>query len=162
MKPFALAAVALCGAVMFASAPVAVQSQEIIIEELDGLEDGISLRQPLIFEEITEEVRAVSGTGAVLRGLDKLNGQVADIELANGFSVSFGQLRVDLAECRHPDDNATGEAYAFLSIYDGDVAADPLFQGWMIASSPALSAMDHARYDVWVLRCVTSEAEGSE
>ena len=28
-----------------------------------------------------------------------------------------------------------------------------LFDGWMVASSPALSALDDARYDVWVLGC---------
>ncbi len=132
-------------------------AQQIVIEQLDGLEDGITLRQPdFLFEETVEDVTAMPGTGAVLRGLDKLTGQVADIEMQNGYSVSFGQMRIDLAECRHPDDNATGEAYAFLSIYDGQELAKPLFQGWMIASSPALSAMDHARYDVWVLRCTTS------
>jgi len=25
----------------------------------------------------------------------------------------------------------------------------------MIASSPALNALDHPRYDVWVMRCTT-------
>ena len=30
------------------------------------------------------------------------------------------------------------------------------FAGWMIADSPALNALDHPRYDVWVLRCITS------
>jgi hypothetical protein len=28
-----------------------------------------------------------------------------------------------------------------------------LFEGWLIASAPALNAMDHPRYDVWALRC---------
>lgn len=137
-------------------------AQDIIIEELDGLEDGIFLRQTPLFEEIVEEVRAVPGTGAVLRGLDKMNGRVEDITLENGFSAGFENLRVDLGECRHPEDNATGEAYAFVTIYDGPAVGEPAFQGWMIASSPALNAMDHPRYDVWVLRCTTSEAEGSE
>lgn len=136
-------------------------AQQIVVEELNGLEDGISLRQAPIFEHVTEEVRAVRGAGALLRGLDKLTGEVADVELQNGFSVSFGQLRIDLAECRYPDDNANGEAYAFLTIYDGPAVGEPLFQGWMIASSPALSAMDHARYDVWVLRCSTAAADGN-
>ena len=27
------------------------------------------------------------------------------------------------------------------------------FRGWMIASSPALMALDHARYDIWLIRC---------
>ena len=29
----------------------------------------------------------------------------------------------------------------------------PVFSGWMFASSPALSALEHAVYDVWVLDC---------
>jgi hypothetical protein len=29
----------------------------------------------------------------------------------------------------------------------------PVFQGWLIGSAPALHALDHPRYDVWVLRC---------
>ena len=31
--------------------------------------------------------------------------------------------------------------------------AEPVFSGWMFASSPALSAMEHPIYDVWVLSC---------
>ena len=38
-------------------------------------------------------------------------------------------------------------------------ASEPVFVGWMIATSPALSAMDHPRYDVWVLNCVTPEVD---
>ncbi len=156
MKRLLAGALAVCGS--------AATAQDITIETLDGLEDGISLRQITLFEDIetVEDVRAVPGTGAILRGLDKMNGQVEDFELQNGYSIGFGQLRVDLAECRHPDDNATGEAYAFLTIYDGPAVGEPAFQGWMVASSPALSAMDHARYDVWVLRCTTAATEGKE
>ncbi|MFY0618608.1 MAG: DUF2155 domain-containing protein [Shimia sp.] len=107
-------------------------------------------------------VAATVGEGAMLRGLDKLTGQVADFELDNGFSVNFGTLRVDMAQCRHPSENATGEAYAFISVYEDKGAGANLFQGWMIASSPALSALDHARYDVWVLACKPSAAAQAE
>ena len=109
---------------------------------------------------VTSEVASpvVEGQGALLRGLDRLNGEVVDIELQNGFSVAFGDLRVDLAECRHPEDNATGEGYAYLTIYDGIEAVDPLFQGWMVASSPALNALDHPRFDLWVMRCDTTSS----
>ncbi|MEC8294787.1 MAG: DUF2155 domain-containing protein, partial [Pseudomonadota bacterium] len=34
-----------------------------------------------------------------------------------------------------------------------------MFRGWMMASAPALNALDHARYDVWPLRCNTPAAE---
>ncbi len=144
-------------------------AQTIIIETLDDEpsldylreDNGVFLRtysNDIVRETVTE---AVPGQGAILRGLDKLTGEVADIELENGVSGRFGELRIDLAQCRHPEDNAAGEAYAFLSVYEERKSDAPVFQGWMIASSPALSAMDHARYDVWVLRCKTSAAEGS-
>jgi len=33
------------------------------------------------------------------------------------------------------------------------------FSGWMFSSSPAVSAMDHAVYDVWVLECFDANAK---
>jgi len=29
-----------------------------------------------------------------------------------------------------------------------------VFSGWMFSSSPAVSALDHPVFDIWVLRCV--------
>lgn len=95
------------------------------------------------------------GTGAILRGLDKVNAQFQDIEVPNGGSVEYERLIIELGECRYPEGNPAGDAYAFLTIREQDQTA-PVFQGWMLASSPALNALDHARYDVWVLRCKTS------
>lgn len=99
--------------------------------------------------------RATLGTGAVLRGLDKITGEVEDITLPNGGQVSIGRLEISLRECRHPAGNPSGDAWANLAIREAG-RSETLFNGWMIASSPALNALDHARYDVWVLRCSTS------
>ena len=96
-----------------------------------------------------------AGTGALLRGLDKLNAKVTDFELGNGGIAEFGVIEVELSECRYPKGNPSGDAYAFLTIREAGVA-DPVFRGWMVASSPALNPLDHPRYDVWVLRCTTS------
>lgn len=89
----------------------------------------------------------------VLRWLDKLTGESGDMELARGQSASNGRLTIRLDACRYPLDNPSGDANAHLTILDSDLK-EPAFSGWMLASSPALSAMDHPRYDVWVLRCV--------
>lgn len=104
------------------------------------------LAHPAAAQEVTK------AGGAKLRLLDKLSGQVTDMVLADGQSQSFGHLTVRVDECRYYPDNQTAEAFAHLTINE-DKAAAPVFDGWMIASSPALSAMDHPRYDVWVLRC---------
>lgn len=94
--------------------------------------------------------------GAQLRVLDKLTGEVQDITLGRGQSAVTGRLTVQLDACRSPADNTVAEADAHLTILDAASAA-PVFAGWMLATSPALSALDHPRYDVWVLRCDVPE-----
>lgn len=92
------------------------------------------------------------GTAAVLRALDTISGKVEDIELAVGETTVFERLMISLRDCRYPQGNVEGEAFAFLSIRD--VREERArFAGWMMASSPALNALEHPRYDVWVLRC---------
>ena len=90
--------------------------------------------------------------GAYLRGLDKVAGAASDITLSVGQSVDYGSLTVTLHECRYPADDPASNAYAFLEITDRGLG-QVVFYGWMIAQNPALSALDHQRYDVWALRC---------
>jgi hypothetical protein len=94
--------------------------------------------------------------GASLRILDKLTGVVQDVTLARSQSVVMGRLTVQLDACRSPADNTVAEADAHLTILDA-ASTDPVFAGWMTASAPALSALDHPRYDVWLLRCDVPE-----
>jgi hypothetical protein len=98
---------------------------------------------------------AVSAPGGVVRWLDKVSGETGDIELARGQLARNGRLSIQLDECRYPSEDSPTEAYAHLTIMDA-LMDKPAFEGWMVASSPALSAMDHSRYDVWVLRCLTN------
>jgi hypothetical protein len=98
---------------------------------------------------------ATTARGGVVRVLDKITGTVTDLELRAGEVRSVGSLNVTLGECRYPVDNPAGDAFALLSITLRD-RPDPVFTGWMIASAPALNALDHPRYDVWALRCITS------
>lgn len=107
-------------------------------------------------EEVpTASDRIANGDGAVLRGLDRVAGTSGDITLSRGGETRVGHLVVMLEECRYPVENPAGEAYAWLDIFDTR-ADEIIFSGWMIASSPALNALDHSRYDLWVLRCTTS------
>ena len=90
--------------------------------------------------------------GATLRGLDKVSGALTDIEIASGETKAFERLSITMTECRYPADDPSSNAFAHLAMTDTTVNA-VIFDGWMIAGSPALSALDHARYDVWLLRC---------
>ncbi|HRO11696.1 DUF2155 domain-containing protein [Amaricoccus sp.] len=90
-----------------------------------------------------------------LRALDNLNGTTRDIDMTVGETTSFGHLEITAEDCRVPRAEPGADAFAFLRIRDIREPA-PRFSGWMFASSPALSALDHPRYDVWVLSCSRS------
>jgi hypothetical protein len=95
--------------------------------------------------------------GAELRFLDKLTSETGDVTLSRGQSAKFGRLVVRLDSCRYPTGNPASDSEAHLTILEETTNVE-LFSGWMLASSPALSALDHPRYDVWLLSCVLPEA----
>ncbi|MBB5722852.1 hypothetical protein FHS72_002482 [Loktanella ponticola] len=108
-----------------------------------------------LFPCVASAQQAQTAQGGELRVLDKLNGTVTDVSLSTGESTQIGHLSVTLTECRYPRDNPSGDAYANLLVTYRD-QVEPAFEGWLIASAPALNAMEHPRYDVWVLRCIRS------
>lgn len=95
---------------------------------------------------------------AVLRGLDKVTARVSTIEAPVGRVIRFGTLEIIARVCDKRPPEETPESASFLDIWEvrpGEAAVS-LFRGWMFASSPALSALEHPVYDVWVLGCVNS------
>ena len=100
-------------------------------------------------------VETSNGTLSTLRALDKISGEVRDLEISAGMNGQYGRLNIQVTECRFPSANPSGDAFAYVVI-NHEGLETPIFEGWMIASSPALSALDHHRYDVWLLRCTTS------
>lgn len=93
--------------------------------------------------------------GAKLRILDKITARTTTVDVKLDQTVSFAALRVTLRACRENPPTEAPESAAFLEIAEqAQDGARKVFSGWMFASSPALSAMEHAVYDVWVLGCV--------
>ncbi len=98
----------------------------------------------------------------VLRGLDKITARITTFDAPIDMTVPFGTLRITPRVCNKRPPEETPEVAAFLEIVDqrpGEIEQIPLFSGWMFASSPALSALEHPVYDVWVIDCKTSSAD---
>lgn len=92
---------------------------------------------------------------AILEGMDKISGRIIKFEAPVGQSVRYGTLEIIARTCRKRPPEETPESAAFLDIWEIKTgqAATSLFRGWMFASSPALSALEHPVYDVWVVDC---------
>ncbi|MFB0993943.1 MAG: DUF2155 domain-containing protein, partial [Paracoccaceae bacterium] len=97
-----------------------------------------------------EELPLSQGSGAVLRVLDKVAAYTVEVILPNHSFDDFGNLNIRLDECRYLAFDPTANAYAHVTLTDPQKPKSD-FSGWMIASSPALSAFDHPRYDVWII-----------
>mgnify|MGYP001065604805 CR=1 FL=1 len=124
----------------------------------------LALALPATAQEATGQATGPEFTesdGASLRFLDKLTSETGDVSLSLGQSARFGRLVVQLDSCRYPTSNPASDAEAHLTITE-ETTSSELFNGWMLASSPALSALDHPRYDVWVLGCALPEAPAKD
>ena len=95
----------------------------------------------------------------ILRGLDKTTGRAIDVAAPVGVPVRFGTLTITARYCYTVPPEEPPETNAFLQIDDGRAGEQPkrAFSGWMFASTPALSALEHPVYDVWVITCRTDQ-----
>ena len=104
---------------------------------------------------------------ATQRDLDKITGRSTDINVLTDTPIVFGALNIEMKACFQTPPELPPESAAFLSITsvktirseessDGATDLPLLFSGWMFASSPGLSALEHPVYDVWVINCRAS------
>lgn len=104
----------------------------------------------------------LKGTAIVLRTLDKVTATTKDYTVNLGDQLLYGSLVIDAVHCEKRPPEEPPETFGFLKIksvkLDGkgeDGESVTLFSGWMFASRPAVSALDHGVYDVWVVDCKT-------
>lgn len=100
--------------------------------------------------------KSAERTITVARALDKITAQITELELPEHEAVRFGSLIITARHCESRPPEEPPETFAFLEIdEEHDKERRRLFSGWMMASSPALHALEHPVYDVWVIACKT-------
>ena len=95
---------------------------------------------------------------AILRALDKNTGRAINLNAPSGVPVEFGTLTITTRFCYTVPPEEPPETSAFIQIDDRERnVGEPIriFSGWMFASSPAVNALEHGVYDVWVITCNT-------
>ena len=117
----------------------------------------------LLIPLYTQSSPALASVGAMLQGLDKVTARIERIEALIDKPIQFGSLRILVRACVKKPPEELPESAAFLEIKDARAGKNGMsvFSGWMFASSPSLSAMEHAVYDVWVVDCINELSESS-
>lgn len=98
-----------------------------------------------------------------LQSLNKATAETSTFEVDVGDTIKLGPLYIRPQACRTNPPTEEPESAGFIQIW---TIKDPeseeegkkpksewVFSGWMFASSPGLSSMDHSVYDLWVIDC---------
>jgi len=118
-----------------------------------GLLAGAAFAEPRKMDEMSI---------VVLRTIDKVSARTHTFEIPVDKTVKFGaSLFIKVRACRKSQPVDKPESASFLQIWERKPHEEKpgwVFSGWMFASNPAISAMDHPVYDVWVIECKNDTA----
>jgi hypothetical protein len=95
---------------------------------------------------------------AAFSGLDKITGRITKFDVYIDETVQFGALQITPRVCYTRPPTETQRTSVFLEVDQVSLKGQitRIFTGWMFADSPALNAIDHAVYDIWLNDCKQS------
>ena len=101
---------------------------------------------------------------ARMQAMDKITGKVSEIDVPVGGEAFFGSFSIVARTCVTRPPEETPENFAFIDVVDNYKSEKPvnIFKGWMMSSTPALNAVEHPIYDVWLLKCYDGKLEGKK
>lgn len=114
------------------------------------------LENPSEDDDLLPQKNSVTN-GVTLQGLDKQTARVFIIDAPIGQPIEFGTLKIVVQHCEKAPQRQESMAFVRITEQKANSHPHPLFSGWMFSSSPALSALDHPVYDVWVKECKVLE-----
>lgn len=99
--------------------------------------------------------KEISMNTAQMQALDKITGRVSIIDVPVGGEAKFGSFSVVVRTCKTRPEGEIPENFAFVDVTDKSFneAEYNIFKGWMFSSKPAVNAVEHPIYDVWLLKC---------
>ncbi len=98
---------------------------------------------------------------AEFTGLDKITGRIISFDVYMDETVQFGSLLVTPRVCYMRTPEEQPQTSAFVEVQEIVAVGETqelrtIFSRWMFAESPAMGAIEHPVYDVWLTSCKTS------
>jgi hypothetical protein len=103
----------------------------------------------------TALAETISNPISAFSGLDKITGRITTFDVYMGETVQFGALQITPRVCYTRPPTETQRTSVFIEVDQVSLKGQVqrLFTGWMFADSPALNAIDHSVYDIWLVDC---------
>jgi len=110
---------------------------------------------PLVVPALAD---TIANRVAAFSGLDKITGRITAFDVYINETVQFGALQITPRACYTRPPTETQRTSVFVEVDQVSLrgTVERIFTGWMFADSPALNAIDHAVYDIWLIDCKQS------
>jgi len=97
----------------------------------------------------------ISNPVASFSGLDKITGRITSFDIYVNETVQYGALQITPRACYTRPPTETQRTSVFIEVDQVSLkgGTERIFTGWMFADSPALNAIDHPVYDIWLVDC---------
>src|SRR5258706_440660 len=94
----------------------------------------------------------IANPTAVFSGLDKITGRIISFDVAINETVRFGALEVTPRACYSRPPPEAPQTDGFVEVDELTLQGElrRIFTGWVFAARPALNAVEHPLYDVWL------------
>ena len=95
---------------------------------------------------------------AKFRLLDKISNKLIDKIISVNESEEIETLNIKVYACFSEPPTEISEDYVLVDIIDNfqDLNKN-IYKGWMISSSPEVTALEHPIYDLWLLGCINDK-----
>lgn len=96
---------------------------------------------------------------AVIQGLNKTTAKTSVFDAKIGEKIKFGTISVIAHKCwqapldQKPESKILMEVFEYKNDETGKPKEIRIFYGWMFASSPSISGLEHPIYDLIALSC---------
>lgn len=109
----------------------------------------------------TTQAKEISTNAALMQAMDKVTGRVNKITVPVNSKVSYGDFSLVLRACKKRPAEETPENFAFIDVTDKSFGKDEynIFRGWVVSSTPGISAIEHPIYDIWLLECIDTKVD---
>ncbi len=141
---------------LFAFNAVAIEEEDFApIDALEQQELDSELEDEVMELKSLKEVIISDAKKLSLRVLNKITARAYELKINIDEVVNFGSLEIVAKQCRTKEQDEVLEDMALLEIGEtlNEAEKKKLFYGWIFASSPALSSLEHPVYFITLIKC---------
>lgn len=135
---------------------ISLAEQEEPTSQEEDINSMVEIQENEEGDAIEEESTESYTKFAKIQILNKITAKAKTLNLPVNSQLNFGTLIIKVLKCVKSSPYEFNENKIFMEISEKKTGQDTskiIFRGWMFSSSPSISSLEHAVYDVTAVSC---------